>query len=47
MRIHGRIAGSVFFGEDWKAVTPAVGGIEENIPLSWNKKIKVERYESN
>lgn len=36
-----------FFGEDWKAVTPAVGGIEENIPLSWNRKIKVERYESN
>lgn len=33
-----------FFGEDWKTFGFSTIGIEENIPLSWNKKISVERY---
>lgn len=34
-----------FFGQDWKAIGPETQGIEDNIPLRWNKKIKVESYE--
>lgn len=34
-----------FFGQDWKAIAIPIQGIEENIPLDWNKQIKVERYE--
>ena len=33
-----------FFGEDFKAISFPVQGIEELIPLDWNKKIQVERY---
>lgn len=32
-----------FFGETWKATGIPTMGIEENIPLSWNKKVTVER----
>lgn len=34
-----------FFGENWHVIGLPQEGIEENIPLKWNKKIKVERYE--
>lgn len=34
-----------FFGQDWHVVAPPVMGIEDLIPLSWNKKVMVERYE--
>lgn len=34
-----------FFGEDWRIIGLPEEGIEELIPLSWNKKVKVERYE--
>jgi len=34
-----------FFGEDWRIVGLPEEGIESLIPLSWNKKVKVERYE--
>lgn len=34
-----------FFGKRWHVFTLALGGIEENIPLSWNKKVMVEYYE--
>lgn len=33
-----------FFGQKFRTFGFAVEGIEENIPLRWNKKIKVERY---
>ena len=33
------------FGKTWKTVGEPVEGIEENIPLRWNKKVVVERYE--
>ena len=33
-----------FFGESFKTFGGVVQGIEDNIPLSWNKKVKVERY---
>ena len=33
-----------FFGESWKTVGFPTGGIEELIPLGWNKKVTVERY---
>ena len=33
-----------FFGQKWKAFGIPLEGIEENIPLSWNKKVMVERY---
>ncbi|WP_286050079.1 hypothetical protein [Faecalibaculum rodentium] len=33
-----------FFGEDWKAFGFSIMGIEDNIPLDWNKKVMVERY---
>lgn len=34
-----------FFGESWKTVGFPIGGIEQLIPLGWNKKVTVERYE--
>ena len=33
-----------FFGEKWKTFGYVEQGIEENVPLRWHKKIKVERY---
>lgn len=33
-----------FFGQKFRAYGPVSQGIEELIPLSWNKKVKVERY---
>lgn len=34
-----------FFGEDWHTFGIPTEGIEANIPLRWNKKVMVERYE--
>lgn len=34
-----------FFGETWKAYGIPARGMDENIPLAWNKKVVVERYE--
>lgn len=34
-----------FFGEKWKVIGKPLQGIEELIPLDWNKKVMVERYE--
>lgn len=34
-----------FFGERWRVFGIPTQGIEELIPLSWNKKVMVERYE--
>ena len=34
-----------FFGHEWHTVGLPIEGIEENIPLDWNKKVTVERYE--
>lgn len=34
-----------FFGEDWHVFGVPLEGIESNIPLAWNKKVTVERYE--
>ena len=33
-----------FFGQTFRTIGIPVEGIEELIPLSWNKKVKVERY---
>lgn len=33
-----------FFGQKWKTYGFATEYIEENLPLDWNKKIKVKRY---
>lgn len=33
-----------FFGEKFKTYGEPTQGIESLIPLSWNKKVKVERY---
>ena len=33
-----------FFGHAWKVIGFPTEGIEENIPLSWNRKVVVERY---
>lgn len=33
-----------FWGERYHSFGFATEGIEENIPLSWNKKVMVERY---
>lgn len=32
-----------FFGEVFHSIGPVTEGIEELIPLSWNRKVKVER----
>lgn len=34
----------LFFGKRWKTFGLPLEGIEEMIPLSWNKKVMVERY---
>lgn len=34
-----------FFGQRFRAYGPVSQGIDALIPLSWNKKVKVERYE--
>lgn len=34
-----------FFGEDWHVFGVPLEGIECDIPLAWNKKVTVERYE--
>lgn len=34
-----------FFGEAFRTYGEPTQGIEHLIPLSWNKKVKVERYE--
>ena len=34
-----------FFGESWRIIGMPQEGIETLIPLSWNKKVRVERYE--
>ena len=34
-----------FFGHDWRIIEMPEEGIEWLIPLGWNKKVKVERYE--
>lgn len=33
-----------FFGVRYRTIGAPTEGIEENIPLSWNKKVKVEAY---
>ena len=34
-----------FFGKDWRTFGIPTKGIESNIPLRWNTKVTVERYE--
>lgn len=34
-----------FFGEIFQTIGKPTQGIDANIPLDWNKKVKVERYE--
>ena len=34
-----------FFGVDWRIIEMPEEGIEWLIPLGWNKKVRVERYE--
>ena len=34
-----------FFDADWRIIAIPTEGIESLIPLSWNKKVQVERYE--
>lgn len=34
-----------FFGVDWRIIGIPTEGIEDMIPLSWNKKVQVELYE--
>lgn len=34
-----------FFGETFRVIGAPTQGIEHLIPLCWNKKVKVERYE--
>ena len=33
-----------FYGEKWRTFGIPLEWIEENVPLSWNRKVKVERY---
>ncbi len=33
-----------FFGKTWQVIGIPTEGQDELIPLSWNKKVKVERY---
>lgn len=35
----------IFFGKKWRTVGLPTEGIESMIPLEWNKKVMVERYE--
>ena len=34
-----------FFGESWNVIGIPTQGIEDLIPLAWNKKVQVERIE--
>lgn len=34
-----------FFNQTFLTIGEPIQGIEENIPLKWNKKVHVERYE--
>ena len=34
----------IFFGQEWRTLGFPIEGIEELIPLNWNKKVMVERY---
>ena len=34
-----------FFGSDFHVYGPVVEYIEANVPLKWNRKVRVERYE--
>lgn len=34
-----------FFGRDFRTFGPVTEYIEANVPLMWNKKVKVEAYE--
>lgn len=34
-----------FFNQKWRTIGVALEGIEDLIPLDWNKQIMVERYE--
>lgn len=34
-----------FFDADWRVIDIPTKGIETMIPLSWNTKVRVERYE--
>lgn len=34
----------LFFGKSWRAFGIPLEGIEDLIPLDWNKKVLVERY---
>ena len=34
-----------FFGRDWRIIAIPTEGIDDLIPLGWNKKVQVERYE--
>lgn len=34
-----------FFGKRWRVFGTELQGIDELIPLDWNKKVMVERYE--
>jgi hypothetical protein len=34
-----------FFGKRWRVFGMPLEGIEQLIPLGWNKKVEVERYE--
>lgn len=36
-----------FFGKRFRTSGPCLEGIESLIPLSWNKKVTVERYEQD
>lgn len=33
-----------FWGQKWRTFGPVLTYIEENVPLDWNRKVKVERY---
>lgn len=33
-----------FWGSDWRVIGHPTEGIEANIPLLWNKKVRVESY---
>lgn len=35
----------IFFENEWRVLGFEIKGIDKNIPLCWNRKIMVERYE--
>lgn len=34
-----------FFGHDWRVIAITQEGIDDMVPLRWNRKVQVERYE--